>query len=90
MVTPEMVINLAENGVWTVFFVAGPLLVIALVLGLGVAIFQATTQIQEQTLAFIPKIIGVLAALVLFGPWMLSELTHFTYQILSNLHEFIR
>ncbi|WP_240375324.1 flagellar biosynthesis protein FliQ [Bacillus piscicola] len=87
--TPETVISLAENGVWTVFFVAGPLLVIALVLGFGVAIFQATTQIQEQTLAFIPKILGVLLALILFGPWMLSQLIHFTYQILSNLPEFI-
>ncbi|SDG98308.1 flagellar biosynthetic protein FliQ [Alteribacillus persepolensis] len=85
----ETVISLAENGVWTVFFVAGPLLVVALVLGFGVAIFQATTQIQEQTLAFIPKILGVLASLVIFGPWMLSQLVHFTYQILNNLHEFI-
>ncbi|WP_158737705.1 flagellar biosynthesis protein FliQ [Alteribacillus sp. YIM 98480] len=87
--TAETVINLAENGVWTVFFVAGPLLVVALVLGFGVAIFQATTQIQEQTLAFIPKILGVLLSLVIFGPWMLSQLVNFTYQILNNLHEFI-
>ncbi|MDA3130600.1 flagellar biosynthesis protein FliQ [Aliibacillus thermotolerans] len=87
--TAETVINIAENGVLTVFFVAGPLLIIALLLGFGVAIFQATTQIQEQTLAFIPKILGVLASLVLFGPWMLSQLVHFTYQILNNLHQFI-
>ncbi|RSL32843.1 flagellar biosynthetic protein FliQ [Salibacterium salarium] len=88
--TAETVISLAENGVWTVFLVAGPLLVVALVLGFGVAIFQATTQIQEQTLAFIPKILGVLACLVLFGPWMLQMVTDFTYQILSNLPEYVR
>ncbi|MFZ4454167.1 flagellar biosynthesis protein FliQ [Salibacterium aidingense] len=88
--TAETVISLAENGVWTVFLVAGPLLVVALLLGFGVAIFQATTQIQEQTLAFIPKILGVLAALVIFGPWMLQMLTDFTYQILSNLTEYTR
>ncbi|RSL33181.1 flagellar biosynthetic protein FliQ [Salibacterium salarium] len=88
--TAETVIGLAENAVWTVFLVAGPLLVVALVLGFGVAIFQATTQIQEQTLAFIPKILGVLACLVIFGPWMLQILTDFTYQILSNLVEYIR
>ncbi|MDQ0299146.1 flagellar biosynthetic protein FliQ [Salibacterium salarium] len=88
--TAETVISLAENGVWTVFLVAGPLLVVALVLGFGVAIFQATTQIQEQTLAFIPKILGVLACLVLFGPWMLQMVTDFTYQILSNLAEYVR
>ncbi|SFM30090.1 flagellar biosynthesis protein FliQ [Salibacterium qingdaonense] len=88
--TADTVISLAENGVWVVFLVAGPLLVVALVLGFGVAIFQATTQIQEQTLAFIPKILGVLAALIIFGPWMLQVLTDFTATILSNLMEYIR
>ncbi|RKD75358.1 MULTISPECIES: flagellar biosynthesis protein FliQ [Sinobaca] len=87
--TPETVINIAESGVWMVFIIAGPLLVVALVLGFGVAIFQATTQIQEQTLAFIPKIFGVLICLILFGPWMLSQMVHFTYQLLSNLNDFI-
>lgn len=85
----EFVISMAENGVWTVLIVSGPLLIIALVLGLVVSIFQATTQIQEQTLAFIPKIVGVLAALVIFGPWMLSHMINFTYQIFSNLHRYI-
>ena len=85
----ELVIGIAENGVWTVLLVAGPLLIIALVLGLLVSIFQATTQIQEQTLAFIPKIVGVLVALIVFGPWMLGQITNFTYQIYSNLHRFI-
>ncbi|MBM0065143.1 flagellar biosynthesis protein FliQ [Alkalicoccobacillus gibsonii] len=85
----EFVIGIAENGVWTVLLVAGPLLIIALVLGLLVSIFQATTQIQEQTLAFIPKIVGVLVALIVFGPWMLGQITNFTYQIYSNLHRFI-
>ncbi|MEK4565299.1 flagellar biosynthesis protein FliQ [Alkalihalobacillus sp. FSL R5-0424] len=85
----EFVIGIAENGVWTVLLVAGPLLIIALVLGLLVSIFQATTQIQEQTLAFIPKIVGVLIALIVFGPWMLGQITNFTYQIYSNLHRFI-
>ncbi|MFK3938710.1 flagellar biosynthesis protein FliQ [Alkalihalobacillus sp. NPDC078783] len=85
----EFVIGIAENAVWTVLLVAGPLLIIALVLGLLVSIFQATTQIQEQTLAFIPKIVGVLIALIVFGPWMLGQITNFTYQIYSNLHRFI-
>ncbi|MBP3952023.1 flagellar biosynthesis protein FliQ [Bacillus suaedae] len=85
----EFVISMAENAVWVVLLVAGPLLIVALGLGLLVSIFQATTQIQEQTLAFIPKIVGVFAALVIFGPWMLSSVTNFTYQIFSNLHRFI-
>lgn len=82
----ETVLGLAETGIWTVLIVAGPLLLIALGLGLAVSVFQATTQIQEQTLAFIPKIVGVLVALVVFGPWMLSQVVNFTYQILNNLH----
>lgn len=82
----ETVLGLAELGIWTVLKVAGPLLLIALVLGLAVSIFQATTQIQEQTLAFIPKIVGVLIALVVFGPWMLGQVVNFAYQIFNNLH----
>lgn len=82
----ETVLGLAEMGIWTVLKVAGPLLLIALGLGLAVSIFQATTQIQEQTLAFIPKIVGVLVALVVFGPWMLSQVVNFAYQIFNNLH----
>ena len=54
---------------------SGPLLIVALVTGLAVSIFQATTQIQEQTLAFVPKIVAVLVAIVFFGPWMLARVT---------------
>ena len=85
----EFVISMAENAVWTVLMVAGPLLIIALGLGLLVSIFQATTQIQEQTLAFIPKIVGVFLALVFFGPWMLAEIVGFTYSIFNNLYRFV-
>ncbi len=87
--SPEFVINMAENGIWTVLLVAGPLLLVALGLGLIVSIFQATTQIQEQTLAFIPKIVGVLVSLVIFGPWMLSQITNFAYDIFNNLYRYI-
>lgn len=89
VVSSEFIISMAENAVWVVLFVAGPLLLVALGLGLFVSIFQATTQIQEQTLAFIPKIVGVFVALIIFGPWMLSTVTNFAYQIFSNLHRFI-
>ncbi len=85
----EFIISIAEKGVYTVLIIAGPLLLIALGIGLVVSIFQATTQIQEQTLAFIPKIVGVLVALIVFGPWMLSNMINFTSEILSNLHRFV-
>ena len=62
---------------------------IALGLGLIISIFQATTQIQEQTLAFVPKIVGVLVALIVFGPWMLSHMLTFASEIYSNLHRFV-
>lgn len=85
----EAVISLAEKGVYTILIVAGPLLLIALVVGLLVSIFQATTQIQEQTLAFIPKIVAVLVALVVMGPWMLSKLLSYAAEIFQNLTRFV-
>ncbi len=87
--TPESVIAIAEEGIWTVLLICGPLLLLALIVGLIVSIFQATTQIQEQTLAFVPKIVAVLLGLVFFGPWMLSQLLSYTTEIFSNLTRFI-
>lgn len=87
--SPEFVLSLAERGVFVTLLIASPLLILALAVGLFVSIFQATTQIQEQTLAFIPKIIAVLVSLVFFGPWMLSQLLNFTYDLFTNLHRFV-
>lgn len=84
-----MVISLAEKGIYTTLIVAGPLLLVALVVGLLVSIFQATTQIQEQTLAFIPKIVAVLVGLVIFGPWMLSHILSYAADIFSNLTRYV-
>ncbi|GIN83687.1 flagellar biosynthetic protein FliQ [Heyndrickxia sporothermodurans] len=85
----DMVISLAEKGIYTTLIVAGPLLLVALVVGLLVSIFQATTQIQEQTLAFIPKIVAVLVGLVIFGPWMLSHILSYAADIFSNLTRYV-
>jgi flagellar biosynthetic protein FliQ len=87
--TQETVIAIAEEGIWTVLLICGPLLLLALVVGLIVSIFQATTQIQEQTLAFVPKIVAVLLGIVFFGPWMLSRMLSYTHNIFSNLTRFI-
>ncbi|HLR73395.1 MAG TPA: flagellar biosynthesis protein FliQ [Pseudogracilibacillus sp.] len=81
----ELVLTLAERSIVTVLLVAGPILILALAVGLLVSIFQATTQIQEQTLAFIPKIIAVLIGVVLFGPWMLSKIVEFTADLYQSL-----
>ncbi|MFY4773899.1 flagellar biosynthesis protein FliQ [Metabacillus sp. RGM 3146] len=85
----EFVISIAEKAVYTTLMVCGPLLILALVIGLIVSIFQATTQIQEQTLAFVPKIVAVMVGLIFFGPWMLSTLISYAAQILGNLNRFV-
>ncbi|MCL1630871.1 flagellar biosynthesis protein FliQ [Sporolactobacillus sp. CPB3-1] len=86
----EMILSIADQSVMAVLMIGGPLLIISLVVGLIVSIFQAATQIQEQTLAFIPKIVAVLFGLILFGPWMLSKMLSFTQNIFANLPNFIR
>lgn len=86
--TSEFVIKLAGEAVFTVLKASAPMLVIALAVGLIISIFQATTQIQEQTLAFVPKIVAVLFTILIFGPWILSTLVDFTYNLLNNLYKF--
>lgn len=85
----EFVLALAERAIYTILLVTGPLLMLALGVGLLVSIFQATTQIQEQTLAFIPKIVAVLIGLIFFGPWMLTTIVQFTSDIFQNLNQFV-
>lgn len=85
----QNVIDIAEQGVYMVLIVSGPLLLIALAVGLIVSIFQATTQIQEQTLAFVPKIVAVLLGLIFLTPWMLSHLISYASDIFGNLNRFV-
>jgi len=87
--TSEFIIGLAGQALFTILKVSAPMLVIALVVGLSVSIFQATTQIQEQTLAFVPKIIAVFLALLIFGPWILNIMVDFTARLLGNLEKYI-
>ncbi|MCE5168069.1 flagellar biosynthesis protein FliQ [Paenibacillus profundus] len=85
----EFIIGLAGQAVFTVLKVSAPMLAIALVVGLLISVFQATTQIQEQTLAFVPKIIAVMVAILVFGPWILTTVVDFAHNILNNLHLYI-
>ncbi|MBO8171004.1 MAG: flagellar biosynthesis protein FliQ [Bacillaceae bacterium] len=87
--SPDDVINLGASAVYVILKISAPLLGIGLLAGLLVSIFQATTQIQEQTLAFIPKIVAIFISLVIFGPWMLTQLLDFTHGIFNQLHNFI-
>lgn len=88
--TEEMVITLGREALLTVLLVGAPILGLALLAGLAVSVFQATTQINEQSLAFVPKIIAVLLSVIFFGPWMFSVLLDFTIGLYSNLPSFVR
>ena len=77
----DTVVNLAQQAMSLVMKVGGPLLVTGLAIGLIVSVFQTITQIQEQSLTFIPKIAGVAVVIVVAGPWMLSQLLGYTEQL---------
>ncbi len=86
--TDTFVIAVAREALLTVLMVSAPMLGIGLVVGLVISIIQATTQINEQSLSFIPKIVAVLVSMVIFGPWMLHTLMAFFTKILGNLNQF--
>ncbi|HHT68938.1 MAG TPA: flagellar biosynthesis protein FliQ [Firmicutes bacterium] len=88
--TDATVVSLAREAVLTILLVAGPALLIGMLVGLLVSIFQATTQIQEQTLTFIPKIVAVLVSIVVFGPWMIRNLVDLAERLFANLPMYIR
>jgi len=81
--------GIANNAIWTVLLVSAPVLGAALVVGLMISILQATTQLQEQTLVFVPKIIAVMVVIVIFGPWMLNILTSFTHDLYAMIPKVI-
>ncbi|MEJ8546475.1 flagellar biosynthesis protein FliQ [Brevibacillus borstelensis] len=87
--TQELLMRVAQSSVYTILLIAAPALGVGLLVGLIVSIFQATTQIQEQTLAFIPKIVAILITILAVGPWMLRIMLEFTMGIFGNLHKFV-
>ena len=85
----DQVINLSMQAMEVAFKIAMPLLLVGLVIGLVISVFQAVTQIQEQTLTFIPKIVGMGLVLVIAGPWMLSEVVTYTAQLYGSIPELV-
>ncbi|CEP81483.1 flagellar biosynthesis protein FliQ [Paraclostridium sordellii] len=81
----SVVVSVVKETLYTAMLVGGPILIISLIVGLIVSIFQATTQIQEQTLSFIPKLITIALVLVVGGAWMLDELMQFTNKIMNMI-----
>jgi flagellar biosynthetic protein FliQ len=86
--TQTLVLEIISRGLWTIIVVSAPPLILGLVVGLVMSIFQAVTSIQEQTLAFIPKILAVLLSLLLFGPFMINELTGYFQYVISHIPEY--
>jgi flagellar biosynthetic protein FliQ len=83
--SPETVIHVGRQAVETVLLTASPMLIAAMVIGLLISIFQAATQINEQTMTFIPKIVAVFVTLLIFGPWIIELLVTFTTGILEQI-----
>jgi flagellar biosynthetic protein FliQ len=83
--TPESVMTLGRQAMEVTMMVAAPMLLVALVIGLIVSIFQAATQINETTLSFIPKLVGIFVAMVIAGPWMLSVMLDYMRQMFASI-----
>lgn len=83
--SPESVMSLSRHAMEVTVIIAAPMLLVALVIGLVVSIFQAATQINESTLSFIPKLIGIFVALVVAGPWMLSVMLDYMREVFNGI-----
>ncbi|MBB5367481.1 MULTISPECIES: flagellar biosynthesis protein FliQ [unclassified Janthinobacterium] len=83
--TPESVMTMGRQAMEITLMVAAPMLLVALIIGLLVSIFQAATQINEATLSFIPKLVGIFVAMIVAGPWILSVLVDYMRQILAGI-----
>lgn len=83
--TLDKVMTLGKQALTITMLISAPCLAISLVLGLIISLFQATTQIHDQTLAFVPKIIGVMVGLLIFGGWMMKTLIDYTTRLIQNL-----
>ena len=83
--TPESVMTLGREALQLTLMISAPVLLTALVVGLLVSIFQAATQINEQTLSFIPKLVGMFGVLIIAGPWMVGLMVDFIQRLFSNI-----
>ena len=83
--TPQQVMDAGQQGLMLMLLVSAPILIVVLVVGLLVSIFQAATQINEATLSFVPKVVGAVAVLAIAGPWMLSTLVTYLQQVLQSI-----
>ncbi len=88
--TPEFVIGFARQSIEMALTISLPMLVIGLVVGITISIFQAATQIQEMTLTFIPKIVAIFLALLISFPWIMDKMIAFTREVIINIPQYVR
>ncbi|WAM33437.1 flagellar biosynthesis protein FliQ [Caldicellulosiruptor morganii] len=86
----SVVLEIARQAILTAFYIAGPILIVSMVVGIIVSVLQATTQINEQTLTFVPKLIAIAISLLIFGSWMLTKAVEFTKYLLTNINQFVK
>jgi flagellar biosynthetic protein FliQ len=88
-VSHQLIVDLARNAILLALLIAGPMLVVALGIGLIVSVVQAVTQIQEQTLSFVPKLVGVAATFLIALPWSLQLMVKYTTELFRSLPSFV-
>lgn len=84
MISQGAVLDIARDAIYTILITSAPLLLVSLVVGLIISIFQTVTSIQEQTLTFVPKILAVFIGMMIFGSWILNQLSGFVTTLWSN------
>jgi len=89
-VSQQDVINIARNTLWVIIETSMPLLLISMVVGLIISLFQTLTSIQEQTLTFVPKLLAIFVALMIMGSWILNTIVQYMTQLWSNFSQYIR
>lgn len=88
--SPEQVIDIARETLWIIIKTSAPMLLVSLVVGLVISIFQTVTSIQEQTLTFVPKLLSIFAVIVLCGNWIMNNVVEFMTELCKNFGNFIR
>ena len=90
MITQEAVLDIARDAIYTIVIVSAPMLLVALIVGLVISIFQTVTSIQEQTLTFVPKILAIFASIIFLGHWMLNNMVGYMVELWSDFSIYIR
>lgn len=89
MITQEAVIDISRDAIYTMIMASAPLLLVSLIVGLIISIFQTVTSIQEQTLTFVPKVLAVFVTLMIFGSWIMDLMSGFMTELWSNFSMYI-